>query len=590
MPRPVGALRFLGTYVMKRLVYLLPLVCLGFGIGACGDDGTGVVDTDNDTENDTDAPSTMSGTSPTTTLTTGMTMATESATEPTSSESSTGGEMCTPEDECIEPEDCPIPGSSCVACFCTGGKGCAEWGPGAFGDCVVPDQTEPDLTVCGDNPTAACVVNDPAMPESGICYFMCEKPCDCPQPPAGFEEDVECGDIIASTELECYIDCSDDGECPDGAYCNGGTLCMWGEATGVAPYGDCVNATQTCLEGICFPGEGWGWCTNIECADASECPDAPEGTAVPACEDLLQDKMKNPISSCFLDCSDGATCPTGMVCDETTFGDLSICIWELAEPGYGDCVNFPEAEACQSDETCQLDATQDPEQGVCAATDCVDPNTDCPIAPEGGDALRACLDVDGAGGDECVLDCTGGETCPPLMTCGAGNYCVWLDQGECATAIGDPSFESGSPNDAWEEASTNFGTPLCDPTSCPAFNTARTGDWYVWFGGVDDGLEVGSMTQDITIPAEADTLAFWLYFAAETTVNPELDNVEVLIDDMQLFIATAEDEGMYEDYTLVTMDVTAFADGGVHTLVIQSSTEGDEVTNILVDDVSLLCN
>lgn len=576
---------------MTRLAYLLPLVCLGFGIGACGDDGAGVVDTDNDSDNDTDAPSTMSATSPTTTLTTGMTTTTESATEPTSSESSSGGEMCTAEDECIVPEDCPIPGSSCLACLCIAPDGCTEWGPGEFGNCVVEGEVEPDLAACGDLEGAQCLVDDTVAPNSGVCYASgCKDECDCPQPPAGFEKNVVCDDIVGVDAMnDCYIDCSDSGSCPDGMYCYMDTLCFHGEETGVEPYGDCVNTTLSCLEGICFPGEDWGWCTNIECADASECPDAPSGTAVPACEDLLQDKMKNPISSCFLDCSDSATCPEGMVCDEDTFGDLAICIWELAAPGYGDCVNALEADACQSDETCQVDATQDPEQGVCAATDCVDPNTDCPIAPPGGDALRACLDVDGAGGDECVLDCTGGETCPPLMTCGAGNYCVWLDQGECAAAIGDPSFESGTPNDAWDEESTNFGTPLCDSVGCSAAGAPRTGEWYVWFGGVE-ALEVGSMTQDVTIPAEADTLAFWLHFAAETTVNPELDNVEVLIDGMQLFIATAEDEDMYEDYTLVTLDVTAFADGGVHTLVIQSSIEGDEITNILVDDVSLLCN
>jgi hypothetical protein len=573
---------------MKRLAYLLPLVCLGFGIGACGDDGTGVVDTDNDSDNDDDDPSTMSATSPTTTLTTDTTSATETTTEPTSSESS-GGDMCTPDDECRDATDCEVPGSTCLACFCIPPDGCTEWGPGEFGACVVEGSPEPDLTVCGDGAEPQCLVDDVVAPNSGVCYFSgCKDECDCPQPPAGFEENVACEDIVGVDAMnDCFIDCSDNGSCPDGMYCYMDAICFHGVETGVEPYGDCVNTTLSCLEGICFPGEDWGWCTNIECADASECPEAPEGTAVPACEDLLQDAMMNPISACFLDCSGDATCPTGMVCDTALAG--GICIWELAEPGYGDCANSPEEDVCLDDETCQLDATQDPEQGVCAATDCTDPNTDCPVAPEGGDAPRICLDVDAAGGAECVLDCSGDQTCPSGMACGAADYCVWLDQGPCFTAIGDPSFESGTPNDAWDEESLAFGTPLCD-AGCGLGGAPRTGDWYVWFGGTDEQAEVGSVTQDITIPTEAQTLSFWLSFSVVTTVNPELDNVEVLIDDTQIFVATGEDGEMYDGYTQVTLDITAFADGGVHTLVIQSSTEGDEITNIFVDDVTLLCN
>src|SRR5690606_32233640 len=51
----------------------------------------------------------------------------------------------------------------------------------------------------------------------------------------------------------------------------------------------------------------------------------------------------------------------------------------------------------------------------------------------------------------------------------------------------DGSFEEGSPNPVWEEASTNFGTPLCAVGSCgsnPAF-VPHTGDWWAWFGGID---------------------------------------------------------------------------------------------------------
>ncbi len=55
--------------------------------------------------------------------------------------------------------------------------------------------------------------------------------------------------------------------------------------------------------------------------------------------------------------------------------------------------------------------------GFCSETTCNNPVADCDAAP--GAAPTACLDVtvDGAADSACVLDCTGGETCPAGMTC-----------------------------------------------------------------------------------------------------------------------------------------------------------------------------
>lgn len=69
-----------------------------------------------------------------------------------------------------------------------------------------------------------------------------------------------------------------------------------------------------------------------------------------------------------------------------------------------------------------------------------------------------------------------------------------------ANPVGDPSFEAGTPNPAWSEESTNFGTPVCDAT-CGA-SLARTGAWWVWFGGYNGGVENGAVTQPaVSIPS-----------------------------------------------------------------------------------------
>ncbi|MCB0785431.1 MAG: hypothetical protein KDB87_08920, partial [Flavobacteriales bacterium] len=51
--------------------------------------------------------------------------------------------------------------------------------------------------------------------------------------------------------------------------------------------------------------------------------------------------------------------------------------------------------------------------------------------------------------------------------------------------INDGGFEGGAGGGAWTEASTNFGTPLCDAGcgTCGGPCVSRTGTWYVWFGG-----------------------------------------------------------------------------------------------------------
>ncbi len=75
-----------------------------------------------------------------------------------------------------------------------------------------------------------------------------------------------------------------------------------------------------------------------------------------------------------------------------------------------------------------------------------------------------------------------------------------------AMVVADGSFEAGSPNPYWGEASTNGGSPLCDPDSCGP-DLATDGSWYAWFGGWTS-YEEGILTQTVTIPMTATVLSF----------------------------------------------------------------------------------
>jgi uncharacterized repeat protein (TIGR01451 family) len=154
-------------------------------------------------------------------------------------------------------------------------------------------------------------------------------------------------------------------------------------------------------------------------------------------------------------------------------------------------------------------------------------------------------------------------------------------------AVQDGDFEDGSPSTFWIEQSTNFGTPLCTIAGCGQGTGTgpHSGDWWAWFGGIA-APEVGSMTQnDIVIP-ENSVLSFW--FEAPVCANTT-DFVRIQIDGTTVWEATgAHPECNSVGYVNITADISAFADGGIHDLVITSTISGvPSGTNFFIDDVSI---
>jgi cytoskeletal protein RodZ len=156
-----------------------------------------------------------------------------------------------------------------------------------------------------------------------------------------------------------------------------------------------------------------------------------------------------------------------------------------------------------------------------------------------------------------------------------------------ADLIQDGSFEAGTPNPFWDEFSTNFGTPLCDAASCgTGGGTAgpNTGAWWAWFGG-SAAFEEGYVEQDVTIPVGTAELSF--YFWIGTTGGPATDYFAVEMDGNEIFRVGADEQPSYSAYTLVALDISDYADGGVHTLTFYGRTGGTTTTNFNLDDVVL---
>lgn len=177
------------------------------------------------------------------------------------------------------------------------------------------------------------------------------------------------------------------------------------DTSGCGGANNCLTAGDPTIAGVC---------TRTPCVDTCDCPLPGSGTADVACDAITA----GPENFCFLDCSTGQTCPTGMVC----YADF-LCMW----PGegadgvpYGDCFNDGPS-TCGLDGICLNDDVMMPTVGVCAESCAV--VGDCAPSP-GGTAPVTCEDLTTDGMSECYLDCSLGS-CPAGMTCFGGFICIW---------------------------------------------------------------------------------------------------------------------------------------------------------------------
>ena len=152
----------------------------------------------------------------------------------------------------------------------------------------------------------------------------------------------------------------------------------------------------------------------------------------------------------------------------------------------------------------------------------------------------------------------------------------------------DPGFEAYTPNPYWAEYSTNYGTVLCTIDACgDGGGTAgpRTGLGWAWFGGIAV-YEEGYVSQSVIIPAGSATLSFYFWIGAAAAGSGTADMFAARIDGVTIFSANATQINSYPSYTLVSVDVSAFANGATHTIMFYSVIDGQNV-NFNLDDVAL---
>jgi hypothetical protein len=154
--------------------------------------------------------------------------------------------------------------------------------------------------------------------------------------------------------------------------------------------------------------------------------------------------------------------------------------------------------------------------------------------------------------------------------------------------IVDGSFEAydDAATSGWAQFSTTYGTPLCDAACTNGTNLAYDGAIWSWFGGADEGTEeLGSLSQQALIPAGTDaTITFWAWVIGGPGI-PASEHVDFYIDGQILAGVSSADSLEFAQWTEVTVDVSAFADGDAHTLGFNGYANAG--SNIFIDAVTL---
>lgn len=153
----------------------------------------------------------------------------------------------------------------------------------------------------------------------------------------------------------------------------------------------------------------------------------------------------------------------------------------------------------------------------------------------------------------------------------------------------DPGFEDGTPNSFWTEASTNFGTPICDVAGCGVGTGTgpRTGTFWAWFGGIA-APEVGSLEQSVVIPTGSTAITFYREYPICANAT---DFVRLLIDGTEVWREDGTSPRCNTvGYQQVSVALTAGqANGASHLIRFDSTISGaPSGSNFFIDDVELL--
>src|SRR3954449_8413418 len=156
--------------------------------------------------------------------------------------------------------------------------------------------------------------------------------------------------------------------------------------------------------------------------------------------------------------------------------------------------------------------------------------------------------------------------------------------------LGDPGFESstGTPpfSPSWVEADSVFGSPICSASFCGTdggSHAPHSGSRWVWFGATGNPTHTASIQQTVTIPSGNTpvTASWWVWVGFGGDGD---ETLTVTFDGVTKATYTTANMGVY---VKTSIDVSAAADGGTHTIRFAYVNPGGQDANMNVDDVSI---
>ena len=157
--------------------------------------------------------------------------------------------------------------------------------------------------------------------------------------------------------------------------------------------------------------------------------------------------------------------------------------------------------------------------------------------------------------------------------------------------VQDPSFEGFTPpstDPSWSQSDNYYGTPLCNDVNCGYFTDAHpnSGSVWAWFGGAQIPSHIGSLSQVVTFPYGGATLAFYFWIGYAQPGSDANDVFYAKVDGVTVFSANATQAASYPAYTLVSVNVSSFANGAAHTIQFSHVNTTQDV-GFHLDDVGL---
>ncbi len=152
--------------------------------------------------------------------------------------------------------------------------------------------------------------------------------------------------------------------------------------------------------------------------------------------------------------------------------------------------------------------------------------------------------------------------------------------------MADSTFEESRPWSNWTvQTSTNFGTPLCDTAACGTVGgSPYSGNNWAWFGGANVP-ETATLGQ--TVPIMAGGMATLSFVMSKHNISPPFNDVLNVRVDGTIVQSYAEGGQSEADYSLRTIDLSAFADGGSHLILFEYIGPSTSLGSYLVDNVFL---